>query len=114
VHRLIGEVLVELGVLGKTIGVNSTERAFLILQIMEAMDVKFVDGKPLLEEMRIIKDEEELENLRIAARITDESYDELLKFIKPGIKEVDIANKMNEIFKSKGADEGFTNGMFWT
>lgn len=94
--------------IGKTIGVNSTERAILILQIMEAMDVKFVNGKPLLEEMRMIKDEEELENLRTAARITDESYEELLKFIKPGIKEVDIANKMNEIFKAKGADEGFT------
>lgn len=98
----------ENGLLGKTIGVNSTERAFLILQIMEAMDIKFVNGKPLLEEMRMIKDAEELENLRIAARITDESYEELLKFIKPGIKEVDIANKMNEIFKEKGADEGFT------
>ncbi|MFA6984471.1 MAG: M24 family metallopeptidase, partial [Sedimentibacter sp.] len=57
---------------------------------------------------RIIKNEEELDNLRMAARITDESYDELLKFIKPGIKEADIARKMNEIFKEKGADEGFT------
>jgi Xaa-Pro dipeptidase len=98
----------ENGLIGKTIGVNSTERAFIILQIMEKMDVKFVNGKPLLEEMRMIKDEEELENLRMAARITDESYEELLKFIKPGIKEADIARKMNEIFKEKGADEGFT------
>jgi Xaa-Pro dipeptidase len=67
-----------------------------------------VNGKPILEEMRMIKDETELENLRIAARITDESYTELLKFIKPGITEADIAIKMNEIFKYKGADEGFT------
>lgn len=98
----------ENGLIGKTIGVNSTERAFIILQIMDAVNVKFVNGKPLLEEMRMIKDEEELENLRIAARITDESYEELLKFIRPGIKEADIAAKMNEIFKRKGADEGFT------
>lgn len=98
----------ENGLIGGTIGVNSTERAFIILQIMEALDIKFVNGKPLLEEMRIIKDDEELENLRIAARITDESYEELLKYIRPGIKEADIANKMNEIFKAKGADEGFT------
>lgn len=98
----------ENGLIGKTIAVNSTERAFLILQIMDAVNVKFVNGKPLLEEMRMIKDEEELENLRMAAKITDESYDELLKFIKPGIKEADIARKMNEIFKEKGADEGFT------
>ena len=93
---------------GKIIGVNSTERAFIILQIMDAVDVKFVNGKPILEEMRMIKDTEELENLRIAARITDESYTELLKFIRPGIKEADIARKMNEIFKEKGAQEGFT------
>ncbi len=98
----------ENGLIGKTIGVNSTERAFLILQIMEAVDVHFVSGKTILEEMRLIKDEEELENLRTAARITDESYEELLKFIRPGIKEADIARKMNEIFKEKGADEGFT------
>lgn len=98
----------ENGLIGKTIGVNSTERAFLILQIMDAVDVKFVNGKPLLEELRMIKDEEELENLRTAARITDESYEELLKFIRPGIKEADIARKMNEIFKEKGADAGFT------
>lgn len=94
--------------IGKVIGVNSTERAFLVLQIMESIDVKFVNGKPILEEMRMIKDEEEINNLRMAARITDESYEELLSFIKPGIKEIDISNKMNEIFKTKGADEGFT------
>lgn len=94
--------------IGKTIAVNSTERAFIILQIMEAVDVKFINGKLFLEDMRIIKDQEELDNLRMAAKITDESYEELLKFIKPGIKEADIARKMNEIFKEKGADEGFT------
>ena len=94
--------------IGKTIAVNSTERAFLILQIIEEINVKFVNGKQILEEMRMIKDETELENLKIAAKITDESYLELLEFIKPGIKEVDIAREMNAIFKSKGAEEGFT------
>ena len=104
----VRKALEENGLIGKTIGVNSTERAFLVLQIAEEVDVKFVNGKPLLEEMRMIKDEEELENLRIAARITDESYDELLEFIKPGMKESDIHKKMNEIFKAKGAEVGFT------
>lgn len=104
----VKRAFVENDLIGKTIGVNSTERAFIILQIMDAVHVKLVNGKPVLEEMRMIKDEEELENLRVAARITDESYHELLKFIRPGIKEADIARKMNEIFKEKGADEGFT------
>lgn len=93
--------------IGKTIGVNSTERAFQVIQIMNAMDVKFVNGKPLLEEMRMIKNEKEIENLEIAAHITDETFEELLSYIKPGIKEVDIANKINEIFIRKGAEPGF-------
>ena len=42
----------------RTIAVNSTERAFIILQILEAMDVKFINGKTVLEDMRIIKDED--------------------------------------------------------
>ncbi|HRC80324.1 MAG TPA: Xaa-Pro peptidase family protein [Sedimentibacter sp.] len=104
----VNKAFEEQGLIGKTIAVNSTERAFIILQIMEAVDVKFINGKPYLEVMRLIKNEEELNNLRMAARITDESYEELIKFIKPGIKEADIAKKMNEIFREKGADEGFT------
>lgn len=104
----VKKALEENNLMGTTIGVNSTERAFLVLEIAENVDVKFVNGKPLLEEMRMIKDDEELANLRMAARITDESYEELLEFIKPGIKEADIHKKMAEIFKEKGADVGFT------
>jgi Xaa-Pro dipeptidase len=93
--------------IGKTIGVNSTERAYQIIDISNAMDINFVNGRPILEEMRMIKNDEEIENLRIAARITDETFEELLAYIKPGIKEVDIANKINEIFVRKGAKPGF-------
>lgn len=92
--------------LGKTIGVNSTARAFNIRQIENKMDVEFVNGKPLLDEMRIIKSEEELENLRKASELTDEVLKELIPYIKPGIKEADIQNKIMELFSNKGVEGG--------
>ena len=75
---------------GKTIGVNSTAPAFSVLEIAAKANIKFVNAKPLLEEMRIIKSAEELENLRISASITDKAFNEVIKFIKPGMKESDV------------------------
>ena len=95
------------GLIGKTIGVNSTERAFIILDMMENIDVKFINGKPLLEEMRIIKSEEEIVNLKTACRITDEVFHDLLSFVKAGQREEDVINFMKEGFAKRGADFGF-------
>lgn len=98
----------ENNLIGKTIAVNSTERAFLILQMIEAMNIKFVNGKPILEELRLIKDDEEIANLRKAAQITDEVFLEIIKFIKPGQKEEDIATFIDNEFIKRGARPGFS------
>lgn len=97
----------ENGLIGKTIGVNSTERAFIILDIMKNMDIKFINGKPLLEDMRIIKSQEEIANIKKACKITDETFDEIVKFAKPGMKELDIINFIKEEFAKRNADFGF-------
>lgn len=94
--------------MGKTIGVNSSERACIILDIMKGLDVEFVNGKPLLEDVRIIKDEEDRANLRMAGKITEEVFFETLEFIKPGVTEKEIANFINDGFLKRGAGLGFT------
>ncbi|MBE6887745.1 MAG: aminopeptidase P family protein [Ruminococcaceae bacterium] len=97
----------ENGLIGKTIGVNSTERACLVLDMMQNVDVKFVNGKPLLERMRIHKTAEEIENLRIAGKITDDTYYEILKYVKPGMSEKDVVDFIKAEFAKRGADFGF-------
>ena len=97
----------ENGLIGKTIGVNSTERACLVLDMMQNVDVKFVNGKPLLERMRIHKTAEEIENLRIAVKITDDTYYEILKYVKPGMSEKDVVDFIKAEFAKRGADFGF-------
>ena len=86
----VSGILEKEGLAGKTIGVNSTAPAFSVLDIALKAKVNFVNAKPLFEEMRIIKNAEELENLRVAASIADKAFNEVIKFIKPGMKEAEI------------------------
>lgn len=90
----VKQALNENSLIGKKIGVNSTARAFEILEIMKEIDVKFVNERYLLEEIRIHKTDEELENLRIAAKIADNAFEEITKYIKPGMTEIQIKDKM--------------------
>jgi len=78
------------GLTGKKIGVNSTAPAFNTLDISAKTGITFVNAKPYLEEIRIIKPEEDLENLRISASIADKAFSAVIEFIKPGLREADI------------------------
>ena len=89
---VVEEVLKEQGLLGKRIGVNSDAQAFNVLEIMDRVDVTFCNAKPLLEEMRIQKDEEELEALRKSASIVDQVFEEVQAVIRPGITEKEVQN----------------------
>ena len=80
------------GLVGKTIGVNSTAPAFSLLDIAANAEINFVNAKPLLEEMRIIKTEKELENLRISASIVDKVFSDAIRFIRSGMLEAEIKN----------------------
>jgi Xaa-Pro dipeptidase len=92
---------------GKTIGVNSTAPAFCVLDIAAKSNVRFVNAKPLLEEMRIIKTAEELENARISASIADKAFDAVVKFIKPGMKEADIKSFLFSEMEKLGGSAPF-------
>ena len=86
----VRKILESEGLAGKSIGVNSTAPAFNVLEIAAAAWVRFVNAKPMLEETRIIKTAEELENLRLSAAITDKVFSDVTGFIRPGMREAEI------------------------
>ena len=88
--------------LGKRIGINSTARAFNILDIMKTMDVIFLNGKSLLEEIRIIKTQDEIQNMKEAARRTDLVMEEIFGFIRPGLTEGEISEEVRKSFERNG------------
>ena len=64
-------------------------------------DLVETDG--IIEKQRIIKDDEEIENIRKACEITDDCFNYLLKYIKKGMTEKQIAQEVEKYFKEHGA-----------
>jgi Xaa-Pro dipeptidase len=91
----------------KIIGVNDAIRAVDLLDIQDVMDMKSVNGSGIMEGLRLIKDQEERENLRQAARIADVVAGEIIKFIRPGLTEKNISDKITELFAVEGAGLSF-------
>lgn len=63
------------------------------------------ETEKVIEKQRIIKDEEEIEKITKACEITDKCFDYLLKFIKVGQTEKEVAMEIERFFKVNGADE---------
>ena len=54
--------------------------------------------------MRSIKDEEEIKSIEKAQMLTDEAYSYILSYIKPGVRETDIALKMEFFMREHGSE----------
>ena len=103
----IEKAFIDYDLMYKKIGVNSTVRGFHMIEIQNKTGVEFVNGNTIIEELRIIKSKIEIENLRKAAQIADETFMELIKYIKVGINESYLKEVMSNIFKSKGASRSY-------
>ena len=61
----------------------------------------FVETEHIIEKQRMIKDEEEIVNLKKASEITDNCFKYILNYIKPGMTEKQIANEIEEYYKTR-------------
>ncbi|EXJ22771.1 Aminopeptidase YpdF (MP-, MA-, MS-, AP-, NP- specific) [Alkalibacterium sp. AK22] len=57
----------------------------------------------LVESLREVKEATEVDTIRQAIQITEYAFNEILNYIKPGIKEIDVANKLDFLMREKGA-----------
>lgn len=95
-EEVVAKILKSQGLAGGKIGVNRDAVGFQILQIMERADVTFCSAKALMEEMRIHKDEEELECLRKSSAIVDQVFERVLGKIRPGVTERELQDFLLE------------------
>lgn len=73
--------------------------------LQEFIQSKWLPYDGVVEKLRMVKDEDELNSLRQAAKIADDAFLHILKIIVPGISEVEIAGEM-EYFMRKAGSEG--------
>ncbi len=74
-------------------------------RLLQKYKVNFVETDGIIENQRVIKDDEEIKNISKACSITDECFEYILKYIKIGMTEKEIAEEMRSFMIKAGADD---------
>ena len=71
--------------------------------IQKYLNVTPVPTNGIVEKLRMIKTSAELEVMQEAARIADDAFIHIQSYIKPGVKEIDVANELEFFMRRAGA-----------
>jgi Xaa-Pro aminopeptidase len=102
VARKIRVELEERGLMGEPLGVDVVEPG--VLFALQAEGVTVVDGQQLLQESRKIKTQDEIVLLNMAASMVDAAYDELYRYMRPGVRENDCVALASQVLYTLGSE----------
>lgn len=99
------EILTKLKI--KSVLVDGHETSYSFVESLKKVlpKIKIVSKSGALQELRVVKDEEEIRLLKKAAKISSAAFRKFLPLIKPGVTEKYLAEKLEELCKKEGADE---------
>ena len=97
---------------GKKLGIRVAGIEVQYLRVAERDQLRKVlrsnlrlrEAPPLIERMRMVKDDEEIASLRCAVRLGASLFDVALKMIRPGTKEIEVAAEMEYEARKTGAE----------
>lgn len=69
----------------------------------DKIEGEMVPVSGIVEELRMIKTQDEISILKDAAKIADDAFDHILSFIKPGVKEIEVSNELEFFMRKQGA-----------
>jgi Xaa-Pro aminopeptidase len=75
-----------------------------VLFALQAQGIKVVDGQQLMHEVRKIKTQDEITLLNTATMMVDAAYDELYRFMKPGVKENECVGVVSKVLYDLGSE----------
>ncbi len=88
---------------GKIAISDQTWSGFLLKLQSELPDSSFVSATPIIRELRMIKDAEEIENIQIASTKTDEAWEEFVKTVKiTGLTERQAGDILADLLAARG------------
>lgn len=88
------------------IGINAAElthASFLRLRKLAPKSAKFVDVSEAVTKARLVKDAEELKRIQRACDIASRAFEDLLPFIRPGVRESAVAAELVSLMQKRGA-----------
>ena len=93
---------------GEVLGVDKDWPSHFLIDLMGRNVIKaFVNSSPIIDRLRMIKDEEEIKIMKEASKINDAVMLKLWSNLKEGYSEKYYANLLSEIYEEEGAS-GFS------
>jgi Xaa-Pro aminopeptidase len=102
VARKIRIELEQRGLLHEPVGVDAVE--IPVLLALQAEGIKVVDGQQLMQQARVIKTRDEITLLNTACMMVDAAYDELYRFMKPGVRENECVGLVSKVLYDMGSE----------
>ncbi|MFC1802921.1 M24 family metallopeptidase [Thermoproteota archaeon] len=98
---------------GKGIAIEERAWAHTVLLFREVLPYsKLVNANDILEPMRMIKDDDEIEVMKEAGEITDRVYGKVVDSLERGMTEIDVANIIDYEFRKQRAEyNSFVTGV---
>ncbi|HZH82479.1 MAG TPA: Xaa-Pro peptidase family protein [Phototrophicaceae bacterium] len=75
-----------------------------VLFALQAEGIKVVDGQQLMHEVRKIKTQDEITLLNTACMMVDSAYDELYRFMRPGVRENECVGVVSKVLYDLGSE----------
>ena len=90
------------GLLGEPLGVDVVELP--VLRALENAGITVVDGQALMQDVRMIKTEDEVTLLNTACAMVDAAYEQLFTLLRPGFRENDCVALVNKVLYELGSE----------
>lgn len=102
VARKVAEVLAECGLAGEPLGVDVVEMP--VLTALKAAGIDVVDGQQVFLEARRVKTPDEISLLTQACSMVDAAYEELYRFLRPGVRENECVGLVSKVLYDLGSE----------
>ena len=100
--REIRDILKKEGVAGMPLGIDVVEPPFLFA--LQELGIQVRDAQQVLLEARVIKSQDELTLLNMAAAMVDGVYQDIYEALKPGVRENEIVGLATKRLYEMGSD----------
>lgn len=88
----------------KTLGFEKDTMTYGMFETYKSLiNAELIPLSGLIEKIRLIKTEQEINIIKVACEIADNAFSHILEFIKPGVTELEVSNELEFFMRKQGA-----------